>query len=295
MATTRQLEIFLAVVEAGGFRRAADKLDISEASVSKQIKALERACGAALFDRAAGKSPELTSGGQRTLKFANETLQLKKQIQSPKLNAGIEEDLEFITRPYFFETFVKPKIKIINEAVYPSKLRLTILESTTEIVNRLSTNHSAFCIARLYVQQNDQVNFHYIKKSLASVYVPTNIYKMCVDGKINIDDLPYVTPSSNHGVNEICIKEIQSREFNHNIIQSQVFSDQIIAEAIERGAKTFLLDHHARSAVESGDIVKLSHEETTFWITFVCSKKSSDDIQKRVLSSIRKVFDQEVF
>ena len=47
--TLRQLETFMAVASAGGFRRAADQLYRSQSAVSAQIQQLEAALGVALF------------------------------------------------------------------------------------------------------------------------------------------------------------------------------------------------------------------------------------------------------
>ncbi len=60
----RQLEVFSVLIEAGSFRRCAEELGISQASVSNQIKALEEQLGAILFDRMPGRTPLLTAEGR---------------------------------------------------------------------------------------------------------------------------------------------------------------------------------------------------------------------------------------
>ncbi|MEZ0070135.1 LysR family carnitine catabolism transcriptional activator [Streptacidiphilus sp. MAP12-20] len=59
----RQLDYFLAVVEHGGFTRAADALQLAQPSLSQAIRALERDLGAKLFQRA-GRGVVLTSAGE---------------------------------------------------------------------------------------------------------------------------------------------------------------------------------------------------------------------------------------
>ncbi|MFD0539990.1 LysR family transcriptional regulator [Actinomadura luteofluorescens] len=51
MVEQREIEIFLTVGEELHFGRSAERLRVSVAMVSKTIKKLERAVGAALFDR----------------------------------------------------------------------------------------------------------------------------------------------------------------------------------------------------------------------------------------------------
>lgn len=61
--TYRQLEVFLAVCEAGSFRSAADRLFISEAAVSNHIAKLEDGIGGQLFRRGRGLAASLTEIG----------------------------------------------------------------------------------------------------------------------------------------------------------------------------------------------------------------------------------------
>jgi hypothetical protein len=75
-----QLESFLAVVEAGSFTVAAERLHRSQPGVSRQIQRLELEFGALLLRRAAsGVSP--TPAGQKFLVFARQTLHGLRELQ----------------------------------------------------------------------------------------------------------------------------------------------------------------------------------------------------------------------
>src|SRR5690349_13821694 len=58
--TLRRLEVFVAVVEAGGFRACSDLMDISSAAVSHHINQLEEEIGYRLFVRQRGRVGNLT-------------------------------------------------------------------------------------------------------------------------------------------------------------------------------------------------------------------------------------------
>jgi DNA-binding transcriptional LysR family regulator len=51
MATLRQLEYLVAIVDAGSFTRAAERLHVAQPSLSHQIQSLERELGGALLER----------------------------------------------------------------------------------------------------------------------------------------------------------------------------------------------------------------------------------------------------
>ena len=65
--TLRQLEVFASLCATRSFRRSAESLGISQASVSNQVKALETQLGVALFTRQPGQRPTVTPEGMAFL------------------------------------------------------------------------------------------------------------------------------------------------------------------------------------------------------------------------------------
>jgi DNA-binding transcriptional LysR family regulator len=65
--TLRQLEVFSSLCTTRSFRRSAENLGISQASVSNQIKTLEDQLGVPLFGRRPGQRPTLTAEGMAFL------------------------------------------------------------------------------------------------------------------------------------------------------------------------------------------------------------------------------------
>jgi DNA-binding transcriptional LysR family regulator len=59
----RQLEVFLAVARAGSFRRAAERLHLTQPALSQHVGELERGLGARLLDRR-GRTVALTEAGR---------------------------------------------------------------------------------------------------------------------------------------------------------------------------------------------------------------------------------------
>jgi DNA-binding transcriptional LysR family regulator len=65
--TLRQLEVFASLCETRSFRRSAETLGISQASVSSQMKLLEEQLGVTLLARRSGARPSLTADGMAFL------------------------------------------------------------------------------------------------------------------------------------------------------------------------------------------------------------------------------------
>ena len=68
-----QLRYFVAVVQAGGFSRAAEAVRVAQPSLSQQIRKLEAEVGHSLFDRFARRT-SLTEAGHKLLPFARRIL-----------------------------------------------------------------------------------------------------------------------------------------------------------------------------------------------------------------------------
>lgn len=72
-----EMRCFQAVIEAGGFSRAAERLDLSQSSVSQAIANLEHRLGTSLLQR--GTPPQLTEAGLRLMRFVNATLSEERE------------------------------------------------------------------------------------------------------------------------------------------------------------------------------------------------------------------------
>jgi DNA-binding transcriptional LysR family regulator len=80
----RQLQYLRHIARVSGFRRAADELDMSQATLSEQIKLLEQELGVRLFERG-GRNLTLTRAGSALLKRAERILEEVKAAQEEML------------------------------------------------------------------------------------------------------------------------------------------------------------------------------------------------------------------
>ncbi|WP_088105868.1 LysR family transcriptional regulator [Halalkalibacter urbisdiaboli] len=118
----RHLTTFRTIVDAGGFKKAADELGYAQSSITAHIKELEKELGYPLFDRL-GKSITLTEAGRRFLPYALEIIRLysksKEVIKdadepSGELKIGASESLMIYWLPNVIIDFMKnyPKVEL---------------------------------------------------------------------------------------------------------------------------------------------------------------------------------------
>jgi DNA-binding transcriptional LysR family regulator len=109
----RHLRAFIAVVDAGGFARAALRLNVSQPALSRQIAALERELRVRLFDRI-GRRVELTADGEdlvrrsrRVLDEANSLIDRASALRSGETGVltigATPQTIESVLAPFLIE------------------------------------------------------------------------------------------------------------------------------------------------------------------------------------------------
>jgi LysR family transcriptional activator of nhaA len=99
------LRYFWVVAKEGGLRRAAEKLHVSQPTISAQIAALEGVFGETLFRRG-GRSLTLTEAGHRVLSYAEEIFLLGQEL----LDSGRQQPAARSLRVHIGITDSLPKL-----------------------------------------------------------------------------------------------------------------------------------------------------------------------------------------
>lgn len=133
-ATLRQLQIFTAAAAQLSFVRAAERLHLTQAAISLQIRQLEEVAGVALFERI-GKRVFLTEAGevlleharqiQQSLADADESLAALKGLRGGRIAVAAASTAEYFA-PALLSQF---------RALHP-ELRLRLLIDNRETVRR---------------------------------------------------------------------------------------------------------------------------------------------------------------
>lgn len=137
-ATLRQLSYFVAIAECGSFRRAAERLNLSQPSLTQQIQALEFAVGVRLLDRQHG-AVELTAGGRVYIEDARRILtEVEKCGRKARLvGAGLSGQLRIGLTDDFTFSPLFPKIANFVE-IYTELHVETHVGLSNRLVSRLS-------------------------------------------------------------------------------------------------------------------------------------------------------------
>jgi DNA-binding transcriptional LysR family regulator len=114
MFDPRLLRAFTAIVDAGSFTLAAQRLHMTQSTISQQLARLEEAVGLMLVDRAA-RPVGPTAAGERLLGYANRILALQEEAQAAlgdpagtaAIRIGVPEDIVSAATAQVFGDFVR--------------------------------------------------------------------------------------------------------------------------------------------------------------------------------------------
>src|SRR5690349_21328136 len=100
MLDPRLLRSFVTIVDTGSFTQAAERLNMTQSTISQQLGRLEDATGRPLVDRVA-RPVQPTASGERLLGYARRILALQSEAEtiltdsagSAAIRIGVPEDI----------------------------------------------------------------------------------------------------------------------------------------------------------------------------------------------------------
>lgn len=123
MLSLEQLEVFRAVVKAGGFNRAASELFVTQPAVSRTIRQMEEALGVKLFYRCGNRRKvSLTPAGEQVLHFADQVIALWGRLQH-EIRSDTSEDRQSTVSIACGPTssrYILPELLRRYNSIYPS-------------------------------------------------------------------------------------------------------------------------------------------------------------------------------
>lgn len=187
--TPRQLEVFIAVSKVQSFRKAAEGLRISPASVSEQVRQLEEQLGTTLFKRSPGRALEISNDGSRFLSeavgFVERGMALGRMFertQSSKVRTFIGVSLmEYMVSPMLSE-FVR-KNSDIDLKLLPHDVGFHLEESIAR--------QEVDCVLVYRDKKHPKGPFITLDTAEAYIYVNKRLARNVTD--IDLQSLPYVT------------------------------------------------------------------------------------------------------
>jgi DNA-binding transcriptional LysR family regulator len=136
MLDTDQLRSFLAIVDAGSFTKAAERVHKTQSAVSMHIRRLEKQLGCALFVKQ-GRGTRLTAEGESLIDFARRMIQVEAGAVAALSRKGLRGTVRLGIPDDYAEAFLSEILGRFNRR-HPLVEVSVVCESSPELVAQIS-------------------------------------------------------------------------------------------------------------------------------------------------------------
>ena len=260
--TLRHFQIFLCVCDEDGMTRAAEKLHISQPSVSQAIRELEEHYGTRLFERL-GKKLFLTAAGEELLQYARHIAGLVDRSESAMrdfaagspLRIGatlsIGESVFILLLDRFRKTSQQQVISSIHNT---ATLEKALLNDELDLALVEGTIHSPYLKERAFMADE-----------LVFLTAPDNPPPHTI---AELSRLPFITREEGSGTRELFTRKMSEQGIKPEIIGTYNNSESI-KQAIMAGFGIAVLSERvARRELAAGNLMQFAIPGISFTRTF---------------------------
>ncbi len=265
MPTPRQLETFLAIIDFGSIRAAADFLGISQPTVSKQMAAMERKLGMAVLERQRGSRAEPTPAGALLVAKAREALQAQRSIVSAGRLTPRGGPVTVLVRPHLFHE-LEPWIEDFRLPSGQAEVRLEILSNQGNLERLLAEDPGGIALIRsLTPRAVPPLQSMLLATDSCSLYASPD----CIARYGDLSAIPVLVPESG-SLHDWELDHLRAAGIgNARTVATPPFTGLMLRHTLEgRGAGIFI-DTHAAQHVERGELVVMKPDLARMFLQLV--------------------------
>jgi DNA-binding transcriptional LysR family regulator len=274
-----QLRTFLAVAAAGHVTRAAEKLHLSQPTVSGHIKALEEELGVSLFDRASG-GVSLTHSGRLLMEDAEKVISASQHLRdhARALSGNLDARLRI-------GTILDPDYLRLGQLISVMRERYPMLD--TELhqtisglgVERVKSGEldAAFVLG---AEADADLRVLALEPQLYVVVVPRS-WNARIDTFEELAAKPWVLTPSKGKVNRMAHQLLASRHLTPSSV-TEADQESMIRSLVAAGVGVSLMrEDLAREASEAGEIVvwPQGQARTVLSMVYAAEREQSPEIR----------------
>jgi LysR family carnitine catabolism transcriptional activator len=253
----RQIEYVVAVVDHGGFTRAAEALFVAQPSLSQGIRTLERELGVELFRRV-GRRALLTAAGEAFLGPARQLLRDAAVIRaSAAAVAGVAAGhLDLVALPTLA---AEPLARLIGafRVAHPSvTVRVAEPEAADEIVEMVRSGRCDLGLAELPVSGDDLESIPLLHQEIVAVCPPgTPLPRGGTLQVAKLGDMALVTTPPGTSTRRLVQQALASAHVEPVVAVETGQREAILPLVLAGAGTTFLPEAPAREAAARGAVV----------------------------------------
>jgi len=288
--TQRQLEIFVAAAVGGSFRHAAEALSISQPSVSKQIRAIEKEIGGGLFQRRRGARAELSPLGHTVLQDANRLLQQQKRFAEKSRSSVSKDDVTVFLRHFLLET-IKRRLDAFYERGLPQSAKFVIIDDFAEMIERVRATQSSLGMLRVVAPLHGlEIPAVLVGTQSCSLYATPELADAVNCGKLCRSELTARLLPKGSEPSNWAAEILEAAGLNpDNFVYGPQFVEVIVDNVVEgKGAGVFM-DFHVRELLNAGRLAKIDIPIGSVYLYLLTNPEIDQQLVSKFLEIFRAV------
>jgi DNA-binding transcriptional LysR family regulator len=270
MPTPRQLEVFVTVADAGSLSAAADALDITQPSVSKQLKVLEQALGGALFVRDRGTRARLSPLGLAMLDDARRTVSLHQRIAG----RAVADVPQFFVRDFMLHS-LKPRLEQFHAAGLPRATKFVLVDDAEDIAARVGETPGSLALLRnASIPSDRRVTVKFLREYPCSVYADAATARRLAAGELALADLRAILPDGQSSVLGWILRALAEAGIDTADARTgSQFMDMLAGQVAEGAGVAPFMDEHVAGMVAEGRVAPIARCRTPTVLLLLANRR----------------------
>lgn len=182
-----KLRIFVTIARLGNFTRAAERLSMTQPTVSQQLRELEKTLGTSLIERDT-RHLRLTPAGEALLPYAEKLIALANEAtEVTRAAAGLAGRTLRIGVGHTLATYLLPELLSRYRALYPRYIVRISVGNTAELLDLLANDSIDLALVGSPAQHPDITVTSFMQDRLVVIVAPGDAW--AGRGNVHIDEL----------------------------------------------------------------------------------------------------------
>ena len=251
--TFRRLQVFVAAAQDCNFRKTADRLGISQPSISAQIRSIEQQLGYELFERRRGATSTLSVDGRGFLAHAQELLQAQRQVAAERqsIRSAQPAVLNVSVGPLLLERRVKPNLAAFHERYPDITLEFVTFNPTTDAEKAIRSGELDVLLYTGEPPQCVKGDAEIVTRVSCSIYASADMARRILRERIDFSDLPFVMPPKHYRITQWFAGQLAALGIRpRNVIARPPYMDVVRQMVADGKGVAILFDQHASECAE---------------------------------------------
>ncbi|WP_297418551.1 selenium metabolism-associated LysR family transcriptional regulator [Clostridium sp.] len=184
----KQLEAFVNVVELNSFSKAAQKLFLSQPTISGQIKSLEDELNVELFIRTT-KKMYISEDGKKFYKYAKEIIDMKNKALEAFNKQQCDNNEITLAASTMSAQYILPEVLFAFNEKNPNNYFSVIRGDSNEVIEKVAGNEVEIGVVGKKIENTNCVYEEIYKDKLVIITPNNSKYRRIKENGVSLDDL----------------------------------------------------------------------------------------------------------